>query len=63
MLSQQTIDRLNEQINLEIYSSHLYLEMNNTSLNCIQPSHSGNLWEMLMVEEMLCESMKYYRLL
>ena len=27
MLSQQTIDRLNEQINLEIYSSHLYLQM------------------------------------
>ncbi len=27
MLSQQTIDRLNQQINLEIYSSHLYLQM------------------------------------
>lgn len=27
MLSQKTIDRLNQQINLEIYSSHLYLQM------------------------------------
>lgn len=27
MLSQNTIDRLNQQINLEIYSSHLYLQM------------------------------------
>ena len=27
MLSQKTIDRLNNQINLEIYSSHLYLQM------------------------------------
>ena len=27
MLSQSTIDRLNQQINLEIYSSHLYLQM------------------------------------
>ena len=27
MLSQKTIDRLNHQINLEIYSSHLYLQM------------------------------------
>ncbi len=27
MLSQKMIDRLNQQINLEIYSSHLYLQM------------------------------------
>ena len=27
MLSQKTIERLNQQINLEIYSSHLYLQM------------------------------------
>ncbi|MGF1542348.1 MAG: non-heme ferritin [Pleurocapsa sp.] len=27
MLSQKIIDRLNQQINLEIYSSHLYLQM------------------------------------
>ena len=27
MLSQKTIDRLNQQINLEIYSSHLYLQI------------------------------------
>ncbi|MEM7759774.1 MAG: non-heme ferritin [Cyanobacteria bacterium P01_A01_bin.40] len=27
MLSQSTIDHLNQQINLEIYSSHLYLQM------------------------------------
>ena len=27
MLSQKTIDRLNQQINLEMYSSHLYLQM------------------------------------
>ena len=27
MLSQNMIDRLNQQINLEIYSSHLYLQM------------------------------------
>ncbi len=27
MLSPKTIDRLNQQINLEIYSSHLYLQM------------------------------------
>ena len=27
MLSQKTIDRLNQQINLEIFSSHLYLQM------------------------------------
>jgi len=27
MLSQQMIERLNQQINLEIYSSHLYLQM------------------------------------
>lgn len=32
MLSQKTIDRLNQQINLEIYSSHLYLQTDYNSL-------------------------------
>ncbi len=38
MLSQKTIDRLNQQINLEIYSCHLYLQMSSW---CTHKSFNG----------------------
>ncbi len=38
MLSQKTIDRLNQQINLEIYSCHLYLQMSSW---CAYQSFNG----------------------
>ncbi|MDB9494631.1 non-heme ferritin [Spirulina major CS-329] len=38
MLSQNLIDHLNHQINLEIYSSHLYLQMSSW---CVQKSLDG----------------------
>ncbi len=43
MLTPAMIDRLNEQINLEIYSSHLYLQMSSwCALDTLPAASSGD---------------------
>ncbi len=40
MLKQQMLDKLNNQINLEFYSSNLYLQMDLMNRNMASMSHS-----------------------